>query len=95
LELFRAVERGVEIGTFRTPSRPGLTEFGLAAVLLAVLIWRPRGLTGGRELGGELRWPNRRATEAQAQAEERPGFRPHPNNAHVSGSSSVTRSREE
>lgn len=95
LELFRAAERGVEIGSFRTPSRPGLTEFGLAAVLLAVLIWRPRGLTGGRELGGELRWPHRRATEPQAQAEERPGFRPHPNNAHVSGSSSVTRSREE
>jgi hypothetical protein len=33
------------------PARPGLSDFGLALGLLAILILRPRGLTGGRELG--------------------------------------------
>lgn len=94
LEIFRTVERGVEIGALRTPARPGLTEFGLAAVLLAVLIWRPRGLTGGRELGGGLRWRKHRGDEEQDQTEERPPSR-RSESTFVSGSSSLTRSREE
>ncbi len=50
LELLRAVERGVHIGSWLVPSRPGLTEVGLAFVLLLVLLLRPAGLTGGNEL---------------------------------------------
>ena len=45
--------RNLEQGPSFLPERPGLTETGLAVVLLAVLIFRPRGLTGGRELP----WP--------------------------------------
>lgn len=36
--------------------RAGLREFVLASIMLAVLVFRPDGLTGGRE----LRWPRRR-----------------------------------
>lgn len=50
LELLRWVERGAFIGSWRIPSRPGLSEVGLAVVLLAVMLVRPSGITGGREL---------------------------------------------
>lgn len=50
LELLRAVERGVTIGGWEIPHRSGLTEVGLAVVLLVVLIALPAGITGGREL---------------------------------------------
>jgi branched-chain amino acid transport system permease protein len=50
LELLRAVERGVTIGGWAVPHRSGLTEVGLAVVLLVVLILLPAGITGGREL---------------------------------------------
>ena len=42
LEILRQVEEGI--------SRPGISDFGLALALLAMLILRPAGLTGGREL---------------------------------------------
>jgi branched-chain amino acid transport system permease protein len=50
LELLRAVERGVTVGGWEIPHRSGLTEVGLAVVLLVVLILLPAGITGGREL---------------------------------------------
>lgn len=50
LEILRAFERGVYIGSWLVPSRPGLAEVGLALLLLGVLLARPAGLTGGREL---------------------------------------------
>jgi branched-chain amino acid transport system permease protein len=50
LELLRAVERGTTIGGWEIPHRSGLTEVGLAVVLLVVLLTLPAGLTGGREL---------------------------------------------
>jgi branched-chain amino acid transport system permease protein len=50
LELLRTVERGVSIGGWEVPSRSGLSEVGLALVLLVVLLTRPSGLTSGREL---------------------------------------------
>lgn len=49
-EVLRWVERGASIGPWLIPSRPGLTEVGLALVLLVVLLVRPSGVTGGREL---------------------------------------------
>jgi branched-chain amino acid transport system permease protein len=45
--------------------RPGLQQVGFAAILLAVLIWRPRGIT----LGRELHWPVRRRVQRQEPAE--------------------------
>lgn len=50
LELLRAVERGVTLGGWEVPHRSGLTEVGLAVVLLVVLLALPAGITGGREL---------------------------------------------
>ena len=47
-EVLRRVETGPLDGQY-----PGFTELLLAAVLLLVLIWRPRGLTGGHEIP----WP--------------------------------------
>jgi branched-chain amino acid transport system permease protein len=51
LELFRQVEGGFDVASLHVPARPGLADFGLALGLLAILILRPRGVTGGRELG--------------------------------------------
>jgi branched-chain amino acid transport system permease protein len=59
LELLRAVERGVTLGPWQVPTRPGLAEVGLAVVLLAVLVARPAGITGGRELDDLLPWLRR------------------------------------
>jgi branched-chain amino acid transport system permease protein len=50
LQTFRQIEDGFTIAGLHVPSRPGLSDFGLALGLLAILILRPRGLTGGREL---------------------------------------------
>ena len=54
-ELLHRLEQGVDLGAFHVPPRPGLREVGLAAIMLAILILRPRGLTNGRELP----WPRR------------------------------------
>ncbi len=77
LELLRTVERGVHIGSWEVPSRPGLTEVGLALVLLLVLLARPAGLTGGRELvpsGDTLRrlLPRRSAADPVAAPDQGP-----------------------
>jgi branched-chain amino acid transport system permease protein len=51
LQLFRQIEDGFSLGAVHIPSRPGLADFGLALGLLGILILRPRGVTGGREVG--------------------------------------------
>jgi branched-subunit amino acid ABC-type transport system permease component len=51
-ELLRRAEEGTNLGLFRLSAHPGLRDVGLALVMLAILILRPSGLTGGRE----LRW---------------------------------------
>jgi branched-chain amino acid transport system permease protein len=53
--LFR-IEQGAHLGPIHIPARPGLSEVGLAVIMLGILILRPRGLTNGRELP----WPSRR-----------------------------------
>jgi branched-subunit amino acid ABC-type transport system permease component len=55
-ELLRRVEEGVDLGPLHVSAKPGLREVGLALVMLAILILRPAGLTGGRELA----WPFQR-----------------------------------
>jgi branched-chain amino acid transport system permease protein len=54
-ELLHRLEQGADFGVFHVPARPGLREVGLAIIMLAILILRPRGLTNGRELP----WPRR------------------------------------
>lgn len=58
-ELLHRIEQGADVGVFHIPPRPGLREVGLAIIMLAILIWRPRGLTNGREIPW-LRWPRSR-----------------------------------
>ena len=74
-EFLNRVEQGVHVGPVHIPARPGLREVGLAAIMLAILILRPRGLTNGRELP----WPTwRRRGDAMKEpvptpAESSPG----------------------
>ena len=49
-EVLRNVEDGTTIGPLDIPGRPGLRETGLAAAMLLILIFRPKGLTGGHEV---------------------------------------------
>lgn len=52
-ELLRRVEQGFGIGATTIPAVPNLREVGLGLLLLAVLIRRPNGLFGNREIS----WP--------------------------------------
>ncbi|HZS23802.1 MAG TPA: branched-chain amino acid ABC transporter permease [Gaiellaceae bacterium] len=52
-EGLRRLEGGFHVGPLHVPGRPGLQEVGLAVALLLTLLLRPRGLTGGNELGPE------------------------------------------
>jgi len=54
------VESGVSLGLVEIPSRPGLREVALALIMLATLILRPTGITGGREIPALSRTPVRR-----------------------------------
>jgi branched-chain amino acid transport system permease protein len=55
-EFLHRIEQGANIGPIHIPARPGVREVGLAIIMLAILIWRPRGLTNGHELP----WPRAR-----------------------------------
>ena len=46
----RNVESGVAFGPIAIAPRPGLREVGLAFVMVAILLLRPRGLTRGQEV---------------------------------------------
>ena len=54
-ELLRRVEGGFDLGPIELAAKPGLRDVGLALLMLVILIFRPAGLTGGRELA----WPFR------------------------------------
>ena len=49
-QVLRSLEDGASIGPLDIPARPGLSQVGLALFLLAILIFRPAGITGGREV---------------------------------------------
>jgi branched-chain amino acid transport system permease protein len=67
--LLNNLEAGIHIGRLSIPGRPGIAQLGLAVVMLLILIFRPRGLTGGRE--ARLPLPRRRPA-AEAPAERPP-----------------------
>lgn len=50
-EFLRQAERGMDLGFVAFSGRPGLQELGLAAAMLLILLFRPRGLLGTAELG--------------------------------------------
>ena len=66
-EFLRRIEQGISIGPIDVPERPGVREVGLALVMLSILIWRPQGITEGREI--ELRW-----FKEQSETFSRPGI---------------------
>jgi branched-chain amino acid transport system permease protein len=53
-EMLRHAEQGSLLGVV-IPTRAGVRDVGLAVILLIVLLWRPEGLTRGRELSLRLR----------------------------------------
>ncbi len=55
LEGLRVVEEGVTVGPVVLPARPNLRELVLGGVLILVLVLRPRGIMGSRE----IEWPLR------------------------------------
>lgn len=64
-EVLRRVESGVDIAGLHVSGRAGVREVGLAVVMVAVLIFRPQGVTGGREIP----WPLRRRSASGAPTE--------------------------
>jgi branched-chain amino acid transport system permease protein len=74
-ELLRRVEAGANIGPVFLDGPVGLSQVGLALILLVTLILRPAGITGGRELA--LGWPRRRP-RASAPASSVDGPPPEP-----------------
>jgi branched-chain amino acid transport system permease protein len=57
--VLQRAEGGIDIGPVQTGALANLSDFGLALATLIILIVRPRGLTGGRELS--LPVPRRRS----------------------------------
>jgi branched-chain amino acid transport system permease protein len=70
-ELLRQVEQGVSVGDVSVSTPPGLREVGLALAMLAILLLRPTGITGGRELTWPFREAPGGATPPQTHRERR------------------------
>jgi branched-chain amino acid transport system permease protein len=66
-EVLHRIEQGATIGPVHIPSRPGLRELGLAAIMILILILRPSGLTGGRELPQPFSRSRRRQSGADGE----------------------------
>lgn len=49
-QLLNEIQDGIDLGVVEISSRPGITQVVLAIVLLLILVFRPEGLTGGREV---------------------------------------------
>jgi branched-chain amino acid transport system permease protein len=69
-ELFRSIERGIEVGGVTLAAPPGLQEIGLALILLLILVFRRDGLIGNFEIGQVF---FRRSTGRSDPARERKG----------------------
>jgi branched-chain amino acid transport system permease protein len=52
-ELLRQIEIGFQVGTATIAAPPGLGDVILALIMLLIILFRPNGLAGGREIG----WP--------------------------------------
>jgi branched-chain amino acid transport system permease protein len=54
-ELLRRLEGGVAIGSLQVALPTGLPQLGIGLMMLLILILRPAGITGNREIP----WPSR------------------------------------
>ncbi len=66
-EGLRLLEVGVPLGGGTLSAPAGLGDVVLAAVMLAILVFRPQGITGGREIGLLLRREKRPEREDETQ----------------------------
>ena len=66
-EMLRLLEVGVPLGAVRLSAPAGLGDVVLAAVMLGILVFRPSGITGGRE----IYLPIRRSPSPRPQEETR------------------------
>lgn len=62
-ELLRQIEVGFAVGTVTVAAPPGLGDALLALIMLLIIIFRPKGIAGGREVA----WPFRAATKEPAR----------------------------
>jgi len=62
-ELMRRVEAGVDLGFVSIGAVPGLGDAALALAMLLIILFRPKGLTQGRE----IQWPWQSASPGAAQ----------------------------
>lgn len=61
-ELLRLMEVGVPMGDRTLAAPAGFGDVILAAVMLAILVFRPQGITGGREIGAPAGTPAKENT---------------------------------
>jgi branched-chain amino acid transport system permease protein len=59
-ELLRQMEKGVDVGAYIIEAPSGLREVGFALAMLIILIVRPDGLIGRREVPLPRAWANER-----------------------------------
>ena len=55
-ELLRQIEVGFQVGNVIVAAPPGMGDVILALIMLAIILFRPQGIAGGREIA----WPFRR-----------------------------------
>jgi branched-chain amino acid transport system permease protein len=59
-EILRRFEAGVPVGNTVLSLPAGLQEVGLGLIIILVMMFRPAGIMGGRELTFGSIWPGRR-----------------------------------
>lgn len=59
-EVLRRAEEGFDVAGQHVPSRPGLQLVGVSLLGLLIVLFRPRGITGGREIPAPHRLRSRR-----------------------------------
>jgi branched-chain amino acid transport system permease protein len=62
-QVLRDAEAGFSLGPLEVGESPGLSQVGLALALLVILIFRPSGLTKGREFPAVAPWKWRRSRQ--------------------------------
>jgi branched-chain amino acid transport system permease protein len=55
-EILRNAELGIVIGPITIPAIYGISQILIAIIFILVIIFRPRGLLGGREIDFEAFW---------------------------------------
>ena len=69
IEGLRRIEKGINIGDVAFSLPPGAQEIGIAVTMLVILLLRPKGLSGNREMrlpSGWFRTPSRSLAMAQS-----------------------------